>query len=146
MKDRANIEDIRLLKLAEMYERAFERFVLQMHQFHVEDEDVRRKLAPLLDPRDDHEGRILRELQRLNADVATHDAALIERAAILDIEEVERAAHEFYVRHLDDVHDARVAALFRELAREEDRHARIASEALALADRRRGRVTHEERG
>jgi len=139
------LNDIRLLKLAQMYENAFERFVLQISKEHIHDPEVQRKLAALLDPRDDHEGRIRRELTRLNSEADTKDVAAIERAAILDIEEVERAANLFYLRHLDDVRDPRVAELFRALAREEATHARIASEALALAHRRHGSVAQGSR-
>lgn len=129
---------MRLLKLAEMYERAFERFVLDISQRYVKDASIREKLAPILEGRDDHEGRIGRELVRLNALLGSAaDAASVERAALLDILEVERAARAFYLRALEEVRDGQVIELFRVLAREEAVHAALVEQALALADRKR---------
>lgn len=121
-----------------MYERAFERFVLDISQRYVKDASIREKLAPILEGRDDHEGRIGRELVRLNALLGSAaDAASVERAALLDILEVERAARAFYLRALEEVRDGQVIELFRVLAREEAVHAALVEQALALADRKR---------
>lgn len=138
------LDDVRLLKLAEMYENAFERFVLDVSQRYVEDEEVRAKLAALVGPTDAHAERIAAQLDRLNREIGPADRAGVERAALLDILDVERAAHDFYLRSLDKVHDSVVADLFRQLAREEGEHIRIAQDALALADRHRGRTPGRE--
>lgn len=134
------LDDIRILKLAQMYERAYERFVLEMAQRYVRDVDVQRALEQLAKPRDRHAERISRELTRLTSLVGDADRASLERAALLDVLEVERAAREFYVRFVEHAHDPKVATLFRELASEERRHETLAEGALALSDRKAARV------
>lgn len=134
------IGDIRILKLAEMYERAFETFLLEMAKKYVQDPAIRKKLAVLADPKDDHGERIAREIDRLNAELGAPDHASIERAALQDVLEVERAARAFYLRFVEEVRDPKVAELFRQLAREEAGHIRIAEDALALHDRHSGRL------
>ena len=141
----ATLNDIRLLKLAEMYERAYEAFVVEMAQRVVEDPELRGVLAGLSAPTDRHEERIVDELRRLNAAVSPEERRAIERAAILDVVDVERSARDFYLAHLDDVHDPGVARLFADLAREEGGHVRVAQRALDLAERSSGRVAGVER-
>jgi rubrerythrin len=133
---RGELNDLRLLKLAEMYEEAYERFVLEVAGRIVQDEEVRRPLMTLVAPTDQHHERIVAQIERLNARVGPEGQRSVERAAILDVCEVERAAHDFYVRVADQVHDPEVARLFRALAREEAGHMRIAAGALALAERK----------
>jgi len=140
---KAELNDIRLLKLAEMYEDAFERFVVGMATQCVGDPGIRSMLGQLVGG-DDHGGRIADELGRLNARTTPEARADVERAALLDVCDVERAARDFYLRQSDQVHDPAVARLFRSLAQEEDRHFRIAQQALALADRKRGRATAQQ--
>lgn len=133
------LSDIRILKLAEMYEHAYEAFILDMATRYVQDPDVKTKLRTLAGPSDDHEARITGELERLNKDLGTVDRAAIERAALQDVIAVERAAREFYLKFVEEVHDPAVAELFRNLAREEAGHVRIAEAALALSDKKAGR-------
>lgn len=134
------LNDIRILKLAEMYERAYEGFVLEMADKYVRDDEVKRRLHRLVAPTDRHGERIGVELQRLNALASEADQTAIERAAIRDVLEVERAARAFYLRFVEDLQDARCADLFRKLAREERAHVRIAEDALALSGKHTGRI------
>lgn len=131
--------DVRILKLAEMYERAYEAFVLEMAERYVQDPDVRARLAKLTASTDKHGERIAAEIERLNAQLTDADRLGVERAALQDVIEVERAAREFYLRFLEEVHDKGVADLFRALAREEAAHVRIAEAALGVSDRKAGR-------
>lgn len=130
------LHDIRLLKLAEMYERSYERFVLEMAAQFPEDDDVQEHLRQLVGGEDDHGARITTELSRLNAEAGDLDPVLIQRAALMDVVEVERTAREFYIKNADRAHDPAVASLFREMAREESQHIRLAEDALALVMRR----------
>ncbi len=127
------LHDLRLLKLAEMYEIAFERFVLEVTTAIVTDDEVRTRLRRLADPGEDHHERIAAELRRLSALVRPEDQPAVEHAAVLDVRDVEAAARDFYERHVTSVHDPRVAQLFRQLAREEERHVAIAEDALRIA-------------
>lgn len=138
MPDR--LSDIRILKLAEMYERAYEGFVLDLATRYVDEPEIQAKLRALAGPSDDHEARIVAELERLNQEIGPLDRAAIERAALQDVLAVERAAREFYLKFVEEVHDRRVAQLFRSLAREEAAHVLIAEDALAINDRKAGRV------
>ncbi|MGQ0536627.1 MAG: hypothetical protein ACT4PT_11205 [Methanobacteriota archaeon] len=138
------VNDIRLLKLAELYERAYEEFVLGIATDIVEDADVRARLLRLTSPQDRHGERIVAHLTSLNARVTEADRPAVLRAALLDVCDVERAARDFYLSHVDSVHEPAVARLFRELAAEEARHLRIAEETLALVDRRAGRIPQRE--
>lgn len=135
---RDELHDVRLLKLAEMYEEAYERFVLHMADHVVRDPDLRTRLRALAAPGDRHHDRIAEHLRRLNARLGPEDQAAVERAALLDVVEVEEAARRFYLEHVDEAHDPEVARLFRELAGEEAEHARLAREALAALERRDG--------
>lgn len=121
-----------------MYELAYERFIVEVATRIVDDEEIRRRLFSLVDPSDDHGARIAAELERLNASLFDEDRPGVVRAALQDVGEVERAARDFYLRSADQVHDPRVAKLFRELAQTEAKHAAIADEALRLADRKAG--------
>lgn len=133
------LSDIRILKLAEMYERAYEAFVIEMAQNYVTDLEIRQKLRKLVDPNDGHGERIAAALVRLNARVAPVDRASLERAALRDVLEVERSARAFYLRYVEEIHDTEAAQLFRQLAREEGEHVRIAEDALAISDRKHAR-------
>lgn len=136
---RSELNDLRILKLAEMYELAFERFVLEMATRVIRDEGTRQRLANLAGPKDDHHGLLVAEIKRMNAALQPEDQAALEHAALLDVIEVERAAREFYLSHVDQVRDPAVVALFRRLAREEARHVEIAEDALAASDAHAGR-------
>lgn len=134
------LSDIRILKLAEMYERAYEGFVLEMVERHVKDDSLKTRLRALAAPTDGHGERIAAHIERLNRRLGAADSAMLERAALLDVLEVERSARSFYLRFVEEVHDPDVAALFRELAREETNHVRLAEDAVALHDRKAGRI------
>lgn len=131
--------DIRILKLAEMYERAYEGFVLEMATRYVRDPQIKKRLEALVSTTDGHGERIAAELARLSALVGEDERESVERAALLDVLEVERSARGFYLRFVEEVHDPLVADLFRDLAREEGAHVRIAEDALAQNDKRSGR-------
>lgn len=133
---KAQLNDIRLLKLAEMYEAAYEQFILEMATRYIEDPALRERLLQAASPEDRHAERIAAELERLNAAVGPQDRADIARAALLDVRDVERAARDFYLRHADEVHDRGVARLFRDLAREEDRHLQLAEELVRAVEHR----------
>lgn len=124
------MNDIRLLRLAEMYESAFEAFVVELAARDIRDASLRKELLTVISPDEDHGGRVQTEMQRLHEALGPEAAAALERGAILDVIDIERAAREFYMTHVDSVHDPRVVKLFRELAMEEDRHARIAERVL----------------
>ncbi|HEV8359961.1 MAG TPA: hypothetical protein VGR28_05825 [Candidatus Thermoplasmatota archaeon] len=132
---RPELNDIRLLKLAEMYESAYERFILELAARVVDDPQLRAGLGKLTDPNDRHGERIVAELERLNAKLGPADKPGVVRAALLDVADVERSARDFYARNADRVHDGRVAKLFRELAQEEGRHLHIAEDLLRIAAR-----------
>lgn len=138
------LSDIRILKLAEMYERAYEAFVLEMAQKYVTDMDIRQKLRKLVDPNDGHGERIAAAIERLNQRVRDIDRASVERAALRDVLHVERSARAFYMKFVEEIHDPGVAVLFRTLAREESEHIRAAEDALAISDRKSGRPHHSE--
>lgn len=133
------LSDLRILKLAELYESAYETFILEMAEKHVRDEAVRSELHKLAQPSGAHGRRVADAIQRLNARLGPVDRAAVERAALLDVLEVERNARAFYMRYVEEIHDPEVAALFRALAREERWHIRIVEDALALSDRKAGR-------
>jgi hypothetical protein len=132
------VEDIRLLKLAELYEEAYERFVITMATQVVEDPDVRARLMRLVDPADDHGGRIHDQLERLNGMLGQKDATSILLGALVDVCEVEMSARDFYLDHADDAHDPKVRELFHELAKAEAAHLRIAQQTLREAKKRAG--------
>lgn len=134
------LSDIRILKLAEMYERAYEEFVLEMAEKYVHDDAIKKQLHKLAGPIDKHGERIAAAIERLNARLGDVDRASLERAALRDILDVERSARTFYLRYVEEVHDPDVAFLFRALAHEEGEHIRIAEDALALSDKKAGRV------
>lgn len=139
------LSDIRILKLAEMYERSYEDFVLQMAQRHVFDEAIREKLSGVVDPSEAHGERIAAQLTRLNARLGEIDRVHVERAALQDVLEVERSARSFYLQFVEEIRDPEVADLFRALAREEAHHIRLAEDAIQLHDRKfsRSRLSPE---
>lgn len=122
--------DLRLLKLAALYEEAYERFVHDVAMRTVEDEDLRARLLALTPPDDAHAERILVERRRIEAVLAREDRSAILLGALLDVVDVEREARSFYLSSLPQVRDPRVARLFRDLAREEDAHVGIAEGVL----------------
>jgi len=127
------LRDIRILKLAEMYERAYEAFVHEMADRYVHEPSVRTKLAALAASASEHARSIAAEMDRLSAILGNAEPKSIERAALHDILEVERAARTFYLRSIDTVHDAKLADLFRALARDEAANVRTAEDALAMS-------------
>jgi rubrerythrin len=141
---RPELEDIRLLKLAEMYEEAYERFVVELATHFLRDPALRERILQVASPEDQHHERIVAQLDRLNGALAEEDRAGMVRAALLDVRDVERAARDFYLAHVDRVHDPEVARLFRQLAAEEGRHLRIAEETLRIAERAAPRPTPDE--
>lgn len=110
----------------------------------VEDPEVKAKLMLLVSPTDRHHERIVAQMQRLQAAMTPAEQAGLLRAALLDVCDVERSARDFYLRQADQVHDGEVAKLFRQLAREEEGHMRIADEALKLAHRRHAHAPDDQ--
>lgn len=126
----AQLEDLRILRLAAMYEEAFESFVARMMERHL-DGPTKARLAPLQPDRDQHAERIRALLARIERALPPDAEPALQRAILVDVVEVERAAREFYFNHLEDVHDPQLVRLFHELAAEEGKHGRIAEDALA---------------
>jgi rubrerythrin len=133
---RPEVNDLRVLKLAELYEEAYERFVVEVATRVVEDPEVQGLLRRLVAPEDRHHERIAAQIERLRGSLAREDRDGIARAALLDVVDVERSARDFYLRQADYVHDPEVGSLFRALAREEAAHHGIALQALELATRK----------
>lgn len=126
-------DDLRILKLAELYEDAYERFVREAALRTVEDPGMRAKLlrlAPLDDP---HGARIAAERRRIEARLGPADKPAVLVGTLLDVVEVERAARSFYLSALTQAHDPGLVKLFRELAREEETHVGIAEDVLGEA-------------
>lgn len=128
-----NVDDLRHLKLAELYELAYERFILDVALRTVTDERIRRSLLTLAPSSETHHGRIAEEMSRLNAGLSAEEAEEVTRAVLLDVVEVERAARDMYLRLADRVHDPAIVKLFRALAKEEEAHVRLAEDLVALA-------------
>lgn len=137
---RHEVNDVRILKLAELYEVAYERSVADIAAQFAEDAMILEGLSRLVSPEARHPERIVEALERLNARLGSRDRSDLLRAALLDVRDVERSALEFYTRQADRVHDADVAALFRALAHDESEHVRIAEGLIKLADRQAGRL------
>lgn len=132
---RPDLNDLRLLKLAELYEVAYERFILQVARRVVGDARVRAKLDLLTSPTDDHHERIVKEQERILGRLSPRDHAGIVLAALRNVQALEEHACDLYDSAADEAHDPRVRTLFRTLAREEAIHAAIAREALELAQK-----------
>ena len=130
------LNDIRMLKLAEFYEEAYEAFIVEIATKVIDDPEIRTRLMALVSPEDAHAERIVENLERLNAAVAPEDHTDLLRAALLDVRDVEQSARDFYIAAVDRVHDPKVAALFRELANEERGHVRIAEDAIRILERK----------
>lgn len=122
------LNDIRILKLAQMYETAYEGFLRDVAIRLVDDAGLKRRLSSLADA--DHAGRLEAQLARLSAGLRPSDEVGLQRAALLDVRDIEAAAERFFQDHADRVHDPLVAALFRAIADEERGHVRIAQEIL----------------
>lgn len=131
-----DVQDLRILRLALLYEEAYEPFVRRVAQDLVSDPAVRRRLERLAPPGEAHAGRVRDLLEEVSARLKPGDALAAGRAALQDVVEVERAAREFYLRHLEELHDPSVVALFREMVREEGEHVREAERALEAHDAR----------
>lgn len=124
------LNDIRILKLAQMYEIAYETFLRDVAARVVDDPELGDA---------DHAGRIERHLVRLVDALEPSDDVGIQRAALMDVRDIEAAAERFFRDHADRVHDPEVAALFRDIADEERAHVRAADEMLrTLASRTAG--------
>jgi rubrerythrin len=124
-----HLEDLRILRLARMYEHAYESFVQTVASEHLDDE-TRALLAPLAPERDRHEERVQEAIDRIERSMPAGEERALMRSVLLDVVEVERAAREFYLDHLDRVHDKDAVRLFHELAAEEARHVEVAERAL----------------
>lgn len=123
------LEDLRILLLAQMYERAYESFAESVAARMTEPgvRDLLRALAPRTD---DHSQRLRALIERTISTLGPADRRAAERAALLAVVEAESDACDFYLQHVDRVHDPAVARLFRELAREETQHVGLAEAAL----------------
>jgi len=126
--------DLRLLKLAELYEDAYERFVRDVARGSIENEAMRSRLLHLAPPEDEHAKRIRAERKRIEASLKPEDGPAVVLGALIDIVEVERAARNFYLSALKEVHDPKLVALFRQLARDEETHTSIAEGVLHDAE------------
>lgn len=127
-----------MLKLAEFYERSCEAFVRDLARRDVHDPEVLAEVRKLAAKPERHEARVAALLARKRAELNPAQREALERAALLDILEVERTAREFYMRSFERVQDPEVGHLFRDLARAESRHLELAEHALALAEMRHG--------
>lgn len=134
---RDDLEDLRILRLAQLYERAYEDFVQEIAS-RLADEDTRRRIEPLAPAQDDHAKRLQRHADRLRARLREEDREGLLDGALLDVVEVERAARAFYLQNADRVHDPAIARLFHDLAKEDLLHVRIAEDALDAHRRRLG--------
>lgn len=124
------INDLRILQMAQMYEEAFERFVQQMAAAAADDPEVKRLLGLLSPPDDPHRARLAAEVRRTRARLGPGHRPALQRAAVSDVVDVEKAAHEFYLGHRGRLHDPALRDLFGMLADEEAEHVRLAQEAL----------------
>ena len=140
-----DVQDLRILRLAQTYEDAFEAFVRQVAEQMGADETVRARLERLAPRADAHGVRLRRLIEKVEARLGPDDAPEAERAAILDVVEVEVAAREFDLRHLEELHDPEAVALFRELLREEGEHVRIAEQVLDALDARHRKASPDPR-
>lgn len=131
---KARVEDLRHLKLAELHELAYERFILDVALGTATDPRVRASLLRLVPEDERHHARIAEEMRRIDAALTSGERAEVTRAALLDVVEVERAARDMYLRLADKVHDPRLVALFRTLAKEAEGHVRLALDLVVLAD------------
>lgn len=131
MSDR--LHDIRILKLAEMYELAYERFILHIATTVIRDDALRRDLLKLAPSSDAHHDRIVQLLARLNAELDATEALAVEHAALLDVADVERAARDFYRAQAERATHPDVRRLLGDLAQEEEGHVRFAEDLLARA-------------
>lgn len=143
---KGDLHDLRILKLAEMYEIAYERFVLDMAFHVVDDERVRTLIDRLAPEGDQHAHDIQQMIAKINARLGPEDRAQLEYAALLDILEVESAAFRFYSASADRVHDPAVSNLLRELAREERAHVALVEEALRVAQGGAYRISERTTG
>ena len=134
-----HVEDLRQLKLAELYETAYERFILDVALRTVTDPRIRDALLTLAPAGDGHRRVLAEEVARIHAELTPEERAEVTRAALLDVVEVERAARDMYLRLADRVHDPRIVRLFRTLAKEEEAHVRLALDLVMLTDGPDGR-------
>jgi hypothetical protein len=130
--------DLRLLKLAELYEEAYEGFIVRLATQVVGDRIAREGLSRLVDPSDRHGERIAELLVALSADLRPEDAHHVEAAALEDVIQVEESARDFYQATQAKLHDPRARELFQRLAQEEEGHARIARALLESYRKRHG--------
>lgn len=140
-----DVQDLRVLRLALLYEEAYEAFVRRVARELVTDPHLRGRLERLAPQGDAHAARVGGLLDEVSARLGPGDAHDVERAAIQGVVEVERAARAFYLRHVEELRDPRAVALFREMAREEASHVREAERALEEHDARMRRAGLEPR-
>lgn len=137
------LDDLRALRLAELHERAYERFVRDVAE-HVADEGARADLAGIA--ASDDAARIAAEIERLRAKLSPEDAADAARASLLDVLDVERAGLEFYVKHVDAVHDPALVQLFHDLAQRKRDRIHVAETILDEHTLRTRRVQRPSKG
>lgn len=125
------LEDLRMLKLAEMYEMAYERFVNEMAERVVRSGEAHHVLKDIAPRAGAHRERIAHHLARLSDLLDPSSQQKLEQAALQDVVDLETAGREFYVRGAARLHDPLVSALFHDLAREEGEYARLAEGALS---------------
>lgn len=120
--------DLRVLRLAEIHERAYERFLRDVAE-RLDDPQTQSRLTRLADS-DERAQRIAREIARLVAKLSPEDQGEAARADLLEVIDVEREALDFYVRHVDAVHDPALVQLFHDLARQGRDHVHVAETVL----------------
>lgn len=138
------LDDLRVLRLAELHARAYERFVLDVAD-RLTDEKTRARLLHLA-ASGDHSGRIAHEIERLSSKLSPEDQAEAARASLLEVIDVKRAALDLYMRHVDAVHDPAVVQLLHDFVREERDNVRVAETILDehhIRSRRAPRPTRE---
>ena len=125
------LEDLRLLHVAHQLEETFEGLE-KAFEARLKDAKLRAVLEPLFRGGAAHQA-LEEALARLDKDVQRSEAKLTDRDILLAILACERMAKEFYLRRLDDLSDAKLVSLFRELAGEEGKHIDAVEKALAMA-------------
>ena len=125
------LHDLRLLYLAHQVEETFETLERAFER-HLSDPLVKEALKPIFQGGPGH-ARLEAELARLNTEMAAREQELSPRDILLALLDCERLAEGFYRAHASDLHDPKLADLFRTLGDEERRHLLAVEQALKLA-------------
>lgn len=124
------LHDLRLVKLALHLETTIEALERDLRD-RIPVVPVRAKLRGLFEDGPGHHAlrkeakRLAEQAMDAQTDLTTHDIL----ATLMDCETL---AHEFYMRHMDDVSSPGLVAIFSQLAREEAQHRDLVREAQRL--------------